>query len=616
MSKNLTNSSHIKVVTNGDNVSLDFINEYYNKNEVDNKLTTKVNTESGKALSSNDFTNALKTKLNGIATNAQVNVIETIKVDGTALTTSSKAVNINLSGKANTTDVYTKTQSDNRYISDNNYVHTDSNFTQAEKTKLATIESNAQENIIEKILVNGIEQTVKNKTVNIAVENATVYGVKRKVNNNTSSAWERIKDAVGLVANATHDGTAVQNDFDNIYPWSDIYTYNYNTTTKKEVARIGDANFKFDGTNGEVLTYIPEFFWKKYRKTESNGDIYEYILISKYAIDGFFKSEAFSVGRYNSYYDGTKIHSYSGYCPEINRNITSFRTLSKAVGEGFGQLDYRYTIIQMLYLVEYADFNTQSKLGKGFAFMRVNDADKSLVAESSVNRIIIATANANNFKVGQQISIGTTLAWNWSIAKNRTILSITEYSSGGVTGKAINFDGDPVNIALNNVIWTTGQKSGSCNILEMKSGCLANDGKSGIIYRGIENFFGNVWQFVDGINIKDRLAYVCYNPLQYTVDKFTDPYNALSYVNGNTNGYTKTLGFDENNPLMSFPVEVGASDSTGTSDYYYSNDGNRIALVGGYWVTYSNAGAWYWNFNSTSGSANYHLGSRLLRYQS
>ena len=42
-----------------------------------------------------------KDKLAGVADGAEVNVIETIKVDGTALTPASKAVNIDLSGKKN-----------------------------------------------------------------------------------------------------------------------------------------------------------------------------------------------------------------------------------------------------------------------------------------------------------------------------------------------------------------------------------------------------------------------------------------------------------------------------------------------------------------------------------
>ena len=53
--------------------------------------------ETGKGLSTNDYTNADKTKLNGVATGAQANKIETVKVNGKALTPdSSKAVNVDL----------------------------------------------------------------------------------------------------------------------------------------------------------------------------------------------------------------------------------------------------------------------------------------------------------------------------------------------------------------------------------------------------------------------------------------------------------------------------------------------------------------------------------------
>lgn len=47
----------------------------------------------------------LKTKVDGIAAGAQVNVIESIKVNGTALTVTSKGVNIDLSGYATKSDI-------------------------------------------------------------------------------------------------------------------------------------------------------------------------------------------------------------------------------------------------------------------------------------------------------------------------------------------------------------------------------------------------------------------------------------------------------------------------------------------------------------------------------
>lgn len=46
------------------------------------QLGTKVDKETGKALSTNDFTTTLKNKLDGIASGAQVNVLESIKISG------------------------------------------------------------------------------------------------------------------------------------------------------------------------------------------------------------------------------------------------------------------------------------------------------------------------------------------------------------------------------------------------------------------------------------------------------------------------------------------------------------------------------------------------------
>jgi len=66
------------------------------------------------------------------------------------------------------------------------------------------------------------------------------YGIRRKIANNTNSKWERILDNAGLVANATHNGEEAQNDFNNIYPWSDIITYNYNTLNKEITAYYGE----------------------------------------------------------------------------------------------------------------------------------------------------------------------------------------------------------------------------------------------------------------------------------------------------------------------------------------------------------------------------------------
>lgn len=79
-------------------------------------LGGKVDVVSGKGLSTNDYTNEEKNKLSGIASGAQVNVIESVKVNGTALTPSNKSVNVtvpkNVSQLTNDSGFQTSTQVD------------------------------------------------------------------------------------------------------------------------------------------------------------------------------------------------------------------------------------------------------------------------------------------------------------------------------------------------------------------------------------------------------------------------------------------------------------------------------------------------------------------------
>lgn len=75
------------------------------EDDIDKLETGKVDKVEGKGLSTNDYTTAEKTKLAGIAEGAQVNVIETVKVDGSPLTVEGKAVNIDLSAYAKTEDI-------------------------------------------------------------------------------------------------------------------------------------------------------------------------------------------------------------------------------------------------------------------------------------------------------------------------------------------------------------------------------------------------------------------------------------------------------------------------------------------------------------------------------
>lgn len=79
-----------------------------------------VQKDGNKVLSTNDYTNAEKTKLGNIAENAQVNVIESIKVNNSTLTVTGKAVNIDLSSYAKDADKVNKTTTINDQPLSNN----------------------------------------------------------------------------------------------------------------------------------------------------------------------------------------------------------------------------------------------------------------------------------------------------------------------------------------------------------------------------------------------------------------------------------------------------------------------------------------------------------------
>ena len=530
---------------------------------VSNLDGNKVDKVAGKGLSTEDYSTDEKTKLNGIASGAQVNVLENLTLGGTALAKNNKTIEIK-----------------------------DPEVTNARQS---TAKGKTFESVDARI------EELEADVDNIETTRGHVYGIRRKITSNSSSAWERLFDSIGKTATATKNGGTVQNDFDNLAPWSDIKSCNYDLTTKKINAWFGDANFKFDGTNGDVFTHIPKTYWKIYQEND-----YDYVLLADYPRAGFMEVDGFFIGRYNASVVSDVLHSYSGLVPTTNKTIGQFRTLANALGTNFSQLDWRYFVLQMLYLVEYADYNSQSKLGNGVQSRKYL---KTLVAESNTNRAIIGSSSG--YYVGQIIRIGTSDGGT-QVADARKITAIEAYDEDGVTGYALTFDGAAVNIAVDNFVCTMAQETGQCDSLGMKSGCLNNDGYHSVIYRGVENIFANIYAWVDGINIKDNLAYICKDHSEYASDKFTDPYKPLAYTNCNTNGNPKTLGLDVDEPFFRFPTEVGGGSSTYMCDYYYQNTGNRVARVGGAFYDGAGDGLWYWALDGTSSVAGWYVGARVL----
>lgn len=158
--------------------------------------------------------------------------------------------------------------------------------------------------------------------------------------------------------------------------------------------------------------------------------------------------------------------------------------------------------------------------------------------------------------------------------------------------------------------------TGSCNNVANLTGRPAGtDGKTGVVYRGIEDFWGNVWEWVDGVNWNGGTYYVCNNPANYADDTATN-YTALSYK-GATNwssSYITTEGLDTgNNPHVMLPSAAGSgSESTYYCDACWSSTGWRVFLHGGFWNGGSICGLFSASLYYSSSISYSYFGSRLL----
>ncbi|GAI88133.1 unnamed protein product, partial [marine sediment metagenome] len=204
------------------------------------------------------------------------------------------------------------------------------------------------------------------------------------------------------------------------------------------------------------------------------------------------------------------LSSVSGKNPITDETRAEFRAIAANRGTGWRQQDYDLaSAIQLLYLIEYADWNSQSMIGMGRT----------------------------------QLSDGT-----WT---QGSYIKETGLSNGDGNGtNSVDWEGDADDATAETVYMT---------------------------YRGIENFFGNIWNWVDGINVNDNVPYVCNKDTDFN-DDTAENYTALGITLANANGYQKTL---EQQSRGFLPASVGGESGTYITDYYYQDADWRVAMLGG-----------------------------------
>lgn len=146
------------------------------------------------------------------------------------------------------------------------------------------------------------------------------------------------------------------------------------------------------------------------------------------------------------------------------------------------------------------------------------------------------------------------------------------------------------------------------------------DGKTSVCWRGKENFWDNIWKFVYGINIWGNgkmgggQPYIC-SDFSFAESKNSGNYEPAGFTVTNANGYISAMGYSTACDWLFIASECLGNSSLPVGDYTYITvnlNGYRIARLGGSWSSGSDAGGFCWALNNGVGSRYRDLGGRLV----
>jgi len=385
------------------------------------------------------------------------------------------------------------------------------------------------------------------------------YGIRHV---NSTDTITRIGSSVGKISNISPS----VNDFDSIMPWAGIRRCNLADNLNVN-AYYGDASYTENGSNGQVMVEVPAFYYSRVQVDADTVETY----ISMLPLAGY--------KRHPWFYDA------SGF-PVNKKYISAYE----------GSL---YDVSALAYLLtdqQVADFTvtTGDKLSSIAGAKPCSGLTQNLTL--SMSRIL-----ANNRGTGWQQQY-------FNAVSAIQMLFTVEYAS---LNSQVTIGQGVVNIAddaLTNMSLITGGTSSLGN----KSGrATGTDGLVSVSYRGIENFWGNIWKWVDGINIQNTNAFLCKINGSFVSDVFTGNY-VQAMTLANVNGYMSKAGLNYNFDYGFLPAEVLGTSSSRYADYFYQNGvGAFVGMLGGTWANGALVGAFFWNANDGSTYRVRSIGARL-----
>lgn len=153
------------------------------------------------------------------------------------------------------------------------------------------------------------------------------------------------------------------------------------------------------------------------------------------------------------------------------------------------------------------------------------------------------------------------------------------------------------------------------------SGAVTNEnGISIVSYRGEENFWGNIWVWVDGMNENNPAPWEAekYGTLYVADHGFADNTDTAPYKNTGIHpcygeGYVSAFGYSEEFDWLFIPVEHTGNSALPVGDYIWNNHpGWRVAILSGGWADGLRAGAFSWYLTEASSHRYRYIGGRSV----
>lgn len=189
------------------------------------------------------------------------------------------------------------------------------------------------------------------------------YGVEWDYSQSTTKLTRLgLASGFGDPAPATSLSAQGSSPFDNVMPWAGMKRYN---VINGEISYSED-DAGFSMSEYDTVVYIPPFYYAAY-KDETNSK-WRWA-ISPTEKEGFalHPGSGRYIGRYHTSGDSTAVYSKPGTQPLVNTARPNFRTYSHNKGSNWWMIDIAtWSALQLLFMVEFADLNSQRKLGKGY----------------------------------------------------------------------------------------------------------------------------------------------------------------------------------------------------------------------------------------------------------